>query len=112
MPHRPVRTPPPAAVTDTITQVGHQIAAARRRRRWTQADLARKAGIARLTLHKLEAGAPGTSLAVLGAVLWAMRLDQPLTTIAALESDPEGLALEEARLGQRVRPAATIDDNF
>ena len=75
-------------------------------------DLAHKAGISRLTLQKLEAGAPGASLAVFGAVLWAMGLDHPLTTIAALESDPEGAALEEARLGHRVRPAASIDDNF
>ena len=43
---------------------GLQIARARRERRWTANDLAERAGIARGTLHKLEAGDPTVGMGI------------------------------------------------
>ena len=41
---------------DAATVLGNQIAAARRERRWTSANLAERAGISVVTLRKIERG--------------------------------------------------------
>lgn len=113
MPVAPIRTgAAPAAVELVVHDLGAHIAAARKRRRWTQAELARKAGITRQTLMKVERGSLGTSLTAYIAALWAMGLHHAFSSLAAAEQDPEGQALERNRLGARVRHAHSADDDF
>lgn len=113
MPIAPIRTgAAPAAVELVARDFGARIAQARKRRRWTQAELARKAGITRQTLMKVERGSLGTSLTAYIAVLWAMGLHHAFRSLAATEQDAEGRALEQNRLGARVRHAHSADDDF
>lgn len=102
----------PAGVLQVGRTIGANIAVARRRRRLTQAALAARAGITRVTLARVEAGHPGTGLGAYLAVLWALGLDRDVTGVANPGTDREGATLEAARLGRRVRPARRLDDDF
>jgi transcriptional regulator with XRE-family HTH domain len=113
MPNAPIRTgAAPAAVELVAQEFGGHIAEARKRRRWTQEELARKAGITRQTLMKIERGNLGTALTAYIAVLWAMGLHHSFAALVAAERDPEGQALERSRLGARIRHGHSADDDF
>jgi transcriptional regulator with XRE-family HTH domain len=95
-----------------VQGLGGHIADARKRRRWTQVELARKAGITRQTLMKIERGSLGTALTAYVAALWAMGLHRPVGSLAGIEQDLEGQVLERSRLGARVRHGQSADDDF
>lgn len=103
---------PLAAVHDEVHQLGANIEAARLRRRWTQQQLAEKAGITRSTLVAIEQGKLGTGIGAYASVLWALGLHGDVSRIASLERDEEGRTLEAARLPERARPPAGLDDDF
>lgn len=50
--------------TDAATILGLEIARARRARRWTADELAQRAGITRVTLHRVERGAPTVAVGI------------------------------------------------
>ena len=102
----------PAAVKEAIRDLGANIATARVRREWKQTELAAKAGISRLTLLKLEAGAAGVSISAYAATLWALGLLDQLADVARPDSDAEGETLAAMRLGERVRLRSGFNDNF
>jgi transcriptional regulator with XRE-family HTH domain len=102
----------PAAVERAASRLGENIATARLRRRWPQAELAKKAGITRATLAAIEQGKLGTGLGAYAAVLWALGLEDQLASVAAPERDPEGVTLEAARRGESARPSADLSDDF
>jgi transcriptional regulator with XRE-family HTH domain len=103
---------PLAAVQEAVGRLGSNIEAARLRRRWTQQDLAGKAGITRSTLVAIEHGKPGTGVGAYVAVLWALGLHGDVALIASPERDEEGRTLEAARLPQRARAPSGLDDDF
>lgn len=103
---------PPAAVQEVLARLGANIATARLRRRWRQADLAEKAGITRATVSAVEQGRVGTGIGAYVAALWALGLHEAVAQLAAPERDVEGLTLEGARLGRRARPSPRLDDDF
>ena len=102
----------PAAVRQTISRLGANIATARVNRRWRQEDLAAKAGITRRVIIRIEAGHLGVGIGAYVAALWAMGLHQEVGEVASPERDVEGQTLAAARLGQRVRPPTELDDEF
>lgn len=102
----------PAAVVEAVAQLGQDIATARMRRQWREEDLAAKAGITRMTLRRVEAGALGTGIGAYAAALWALGLHGDLAHVAAPERDLEGQTLEAARRGSRVRLPAELSDEF
>ena len=102
----------PFAVVNAVRRLGHNITTARTRRRLRQEDLARKAGISRPTLSRIEAGELGTQVSAYVAVLWALGLHEGVAALAAPEEDIEGQTLEAARKGERVRPRGELNDDF
>lgn len=113
MPKRNIRSSKaPSAVVDLAKRLGANIALARRRRCLRQQDLAQKAGISRLTLMKVERGELGTGVGAYLAVLWALGLERTVETVANSETDHEGIVLESARLGKRVRLSRRLRDDF
>ncbi len=95
-----------------VELLGLEVARARRERRWSQADLAERAGIARSTLHNLESGDPSVSVGIAFEV--ATLLGVPLFTS---EQDRLGGLLGRQRdrlalLPQRVRRRASVDNAF
>lgn len=103
---------PPAAVEEAVVRLGANIETARLRRRWTQQQLAEKAGITRSTLLAIERGKPGTGIGAYVSVLWALGLHDAIAEIASLDRDEEGRTLEAARLPKRARPPRALDDDF
>lgn len=113
MPSRNVnKVTAPAAVADSVAKLGQDIATARVRRQLREEDLARKAGITRTTLRRVEAGALGTGIGAYVAVLWALGLHGDLAAVATPERDLEGQTLEAARRGERVRLPTALSDDF
>lgn len=113
MPRSPGNLRPyPRAVVETVARLGENIAAARINRQWRQEDLAAKAGVGRRVIMRIEHGMPGVGIGAWVAALWAMGLHQDVTDLAGPERDEEGQTLAAARRGDRVRPAAVLDDEF
>lgn len=113
MPRRNVRTgAATAAVSQAVKQLGGNIAVARKRRRWRQIDLAAKAGVAPLTVNRIEAGQLGTGIGAVASVLWALGMLPALTDVASPSRDPEGETLAFARETNRVRPSRVLSDEF
>jgi transcriptional regulator with XRE-family HTH domain len=102
----------PAAAEQVLHQLGRNIATARLRRQWRQADLAERAGITRATVIAIEQGRAGTGAGAYVAILWALGLHEDVAQLAAPDRDAEGAALDAARFGRRARPAASLDDDF
>jgi transcriptional regulator with XRE-family HTH domain len=104
--------PLPAAVVQTVTRLGANIAAARINREWRQGDLAAKAGVDRRVIRAIEEGGVGVGIGAYVAALWAMGLHPDVADLASAERDVEGQTLAAARLGERVRLASELDDEF
>lgn len=102
----------PAGAEQVLKELGRNIATARLRRRWRQADLAMKAGLTRPTVVAVEKGRPGTGIGAYVAVLWALGLHHDVARLAAPDRDAEGATLEAARQGKRARPPTALDDDF
>jgi transcriptional regulator with XRE-family HTH domain len=80
---------------------GERLKAARLRRRYSADMVARRAGIARATLHRIEQGDPGVSLGNYARVMQVLRLEQDLNRLAA--DDELGRKLQDAEIGNRAR---------
>jgi transcriptional regulator with XRE-family HTH domain len=94
---------PPTDVVDRIGRLGERIRIARKRRGWTIAETAVKAGINRNTLNALELGKPGVAISAYVAALWALGLERTLETVADPDKDTHGKTLEASRRPKRTR---------
>ena len=105
--------PLPYAVSDACRALGERLAVARKRRRLTQKELARRAGLSAFTLIRIEKGTPATELASVVRVLWALGLERSLSLVADTASDEVGQAMERSRLPKRVTGRKDpLDDDF
>ena len=102
----------PFAVAAACRRLGERLGIARKRRRLTQKDLARRAGLSSFTVIRIEKGIPGTEFGSIVRVLWALGLERTVELVAELDVDDVGLALERARLPRRVTQRKGLDDDF
>lgn len=93
----------PLPVSRDLRALGRDIRDARLRRRISTAIMAERASISRMTLSKVEKGAPGVSLGIYATVLFVLGLSDRLGNLADIRNDPVGLQLEEEHLPQRIR---------
>lgn len=109
----PVRTPTPQA-RDAARTLGGQIAAFRRRRRWTAARLADQANISLPTLRKVERGDPTVALGT--ALDVAALIGVPLFSRDAARTTELAAHIEDrvALLPDRITPIGDegLDDAF
>jgi DNA-binding XRE family transcriptional regulator len=94
----------PLPVRRALHKLGQDIRSARLRRRLPAAVVAERASISRTTLFKLEKGGPGVSIGNVGTVLFVLGMGDRLGELVDVRRDEHGLALEEERLPQRIRP--------
>jgi transcriptional regulator with XRE-family HTH domain len=93
----------PVSLTRALAKLGHDLAAARKRRRLTMALTAERALISRTTLARVERGDPGVSMGIYGTVLFVLGMGVRIGDLADIRTDEVGIALDEERLPQRVR---------
>ncbi|MFO0105793.1 MAG: multiprotein-bridging factor 1 family protein [Burkholderiales bacterium] len=93
----------PLPVTRSLARLGQAMSLARRRRHFSQQDLAERMGASVTTVRRMEAGYPGTALVHFARAMQVFgelgQLDQLLDT----PQDTIGLALMDEQLPQRVR---------
>jgi len=102
----------PLSVEQGVKGLGSRIRIARKRRGWTVAETALKAGINRNTLNALEVGKPTVAIGTLVAVLWVLGLDSTLQSVAHPDQDAQGKALEASRRPQRVRKRQASKEDY
>lgn len=101
-------TPPPAErrpASSTAIAVGAQIRQRREQRGMSSAELARRAGLGKATLSKLEAGRGNPTIETLDALAIALRI--PLTDLLARDTDPgpvfvPGTELADGEVGREL----------
>ncbi len=93
----------PLPVTRSLARLGQAMSLARRRRHFSQQDLAERMGASVTTVRRMEAGYPGTALVHFARAMQDFgepgQLDQKLDT----PQDTIGVALMDEQLPQRVR---------
>jgi DNA-binding XRE family transcriptional regulator len=93
----------PIRVLRGLQKLGGDVATARRKRAFTAAMMAERAGVSRSTYLKVEKGDPSVSMGVYAMVLFVLGFDEALGRIADPQSDQTGLVLDVERLPKRVR---------
>lgn len=101
----------PLVIDQAVKALGRNIAIARKRRGLTQAELARKAGLTKLLLSRLERGSPASGIQGYLAALWALGLEREFVDLASPDRDEEGKRLERLKLPERVRKAEEAWDD-
>ena len=95
---------PPAA--RQLASLGERLRVARLRRRYSAESVAKRAGVARGTLYRVEEGDPGVSIATYASVLRVLGLQGDLDLIA--RDDVLGRKLQDLKLPTRkVAPRRT-----
>ena len=98
---------------DAVQVLGNQIALARRRRRWTSAELAERVGVSVRTISNLEHGSPSVTIGVAfeaASILGVSLFGAEGPELAALvRRGQDTLALLPSRVYPDRLPA---DDNF
>lgn len=98
------QSPIPLPVNRSLVRLGDAISRARRRRHFTQQDLAARIGTSITTVQRMESGHPGTAIVHIARALQVFGELDKLDQILDLANDPIGLVLADQRLPQRVRP--------
>lgn len=88
---------PPA--TRQLVSLGERLRVARLRRRYSAESVAKRAGVARGTLYRVEEGDPGVSLATYASVLRVLGLQGDLDLVA--RDDVLGRKLQDLKLPTR-----------
>lgn len=99
--------------TEAAKLLGQQIKLGRKQRRWSESELAQRAGISRATLKKIEKGATSTSLGLVFEVA-------TLVGVALFGTDINGLAKMSADADALLTllpkhthtPKVKVDDDF
>lgn len=92
--------------------VGRHIKIARKRRGYSQSQLAGMAMVSRDTLRRLEAGDPVVSFGIVCHVLWALQLTDDIVKLADPLTDEHGIAMAEKSLPVRVRTREEDEYDF
>lgn len=103
---------PPAL--DAVLVLGLQIASARRARRWSQGDLAERAGTSVNTLRSVEQGAPTVAIGIFFDLAVLLGVDlygtEPGDMAALVTRGRERLALLPSRV--RARSTSEVEEDF
>lgn len=107
----------PLRVQESLKEIGELIACARKEKQWTQEDLAQRIGVNRMTLGRIERGAPEVAIGWYLTAAWLLGL--PILTWQAIgegRSDTvvgDLLIKLKSTLPSRVRHRPKkIDDDF
>jgi ribosome-binding protein aMBF1 (putative translation factor) len=101
--HSGAQVPLPRPVERALRNLGQDISAARRMRRFSQGELAQRIGASLSTVRRMEDGYPGTALHTFLRTLQVLGRLEDLVNVMSLENDDLGMELMREQLPQRVR---------
>lgn len=93
----------PEAVVKVLQSVGQNIDMARKRRKMSQAVMAKNMFVTTKTLRRVLSGDPGVSIALYGSALYVLGLQEQLGGLAAPDSDAIGTWQANRDLPKRIR---------
>lgn len=93
----------PIPASRALRKLGNDINNARRRRRITLDLMAKRAGLSRSTIGKIEKGDPTTSIGGYASVLFVLGMEDRLSDLVDGANDALGRRLEDERLPKRIR---------
>ena len=93
----------PLPVLRSLQQLGIGVSLARRRRHWSQQDLAERLDTSVITVRRMEAGHPGTGLQYFVKALHVFGELDKLDQLLDSSQDSIGLTLMDEKLPQRIR---------
>lgn len=93
--------PPPTR--RSLAKLGHDLATARRKRRFTVAMMVERMGVATNTYRRVEKGDPTVAMGAYAMALFVLGFGNALGELVDPKRDEVGLQLDEARLPKRVR---------
>jgi transcriptional regulator with XRE-family HTH domain len=101
----------PPAVLRALEGLGENLAVARIRRHETQSEWARRMGVSRPTLIRMEQGDPGVGVGIYATALWMMGRAEALPAVAAPAEDRGALEADvrEAMKRRPVRSAGSAE---
>lgn len=86
-----------------MKKLGHDLALARRRRRFTQASMAERLQTSVATLRRLEKGDSRVSLGLVAQALFVLGALEKMNGLLDTANDEIGLSLMNEQLPQRIR---------
>lgn len=102
----------PAEVEERLSLLGENLKLARRRRRETQTDFAKRIGVTRQTLAEMERGSPLTTIGNYAMALWVIGMSEDLAQIAHPDRDIQGKVAEREMDPMRVRGEAPDTERY
>lgn len=93
----------PGKLGQALARLGSDIQVARKKRGLTIAMMAERIGVATPTYRRIEQGDPSVSLGAIAMTLFVLGFSERIRDLADPGADDQGLALDAARLPQRVR---------
>lgn len=95
--------PVPPSTVRVLKRLGSHISNARRRRRWSQQDMADQIGASVSTVRRLESGDSGIALQHLVGVMIAFGEMDQLNNLLDTRRDTVGLLIQDGELPKRIR---------
>lgn len=92
----------PIPVRKVLSKLGQDISDARKRRRIPTTLMAKRAGISRTTLNKVEKGDASVALGIYASVLFVLGMGKRLAELADIKFDETGLMLDEQNLPEPI----------
>ena len=93
----------PGKLCLALVSLGSDIQVARKKRGLTIAMMAERIGVAAPTYWRIEQGDPSVSFGAFAMALFVLGFSERIKDLADPGADDQGLALDAARLPQRVR---------
>jgi hypothetical protein len=93
----------PPSTRRALAKLGHDLAMARRKRRFTVAMMVERMGVATNTYRRVEKGDPTVAMGAYAMALFVLGFGNALGELVDPKRDEVGLQLDEARLPKRVR---------
>lgn len=117
MPRKKIDSHLPLPVRHVIKELGMLIASGRKERRFTQAELARRVGVGRMTIVRMEKGAPEVAMGNYITAAWILGLSVfSWNDFSGLRADSivaDYLKQVGRHLPERVRPPkGAVDNDF
>jgi DNA-binding XRE family transcriptional regulator len=94
----------PPRLRRALSQMGADIALARRKRTLTTSMMAERVGVAKTTYLRIEKGDPTVAMAAYAMTFFVLGFEDALTQIVDPGRDDLGLLLDSERLPKRIRP--------